>query len=77
MKDALVKSATLTVIDPHAQYYLYTDASNYCVGATLTQEKPDGTLTPVAFMSKKMLDAETRYPTREQELLAILIACKK
>ena len=29
---------------------------------------------PIAFLSKKMLDAETRYPTHEQELLAIIHA---
>ena len=31
-------------------------------------------LQPVAFMSKKMVGAETRYPVHEQELLAIMSA---
>ena len=31
-------------------------------------------LQPIAYLSKKMLDAETRYPVHEQELLAIIHA---
>jgi len=33
-------------------------------------------LQPIAYLSKKMLDAETRYPVHEQELLAIIHAIK-
>ena len=39
----------------------------------LQQDQGKG-LQPIAFLSKKMIDAETRYPVHEQELLAIIQA---
>ena len=36
-----------------------------------------GHFRPIAFMSRKMQPAETRYPNGEQELLAILLALKQ
>ncbi|MCO5558973.1 hypothetical protein L7F22_012564 [Adiantum nelumboides] len=47
-------------------------ASGYALGAALYQ---DG--RPVAFESKKLSDAEMRYPTYEKELYAIIHALKK
>ena len=68
---------------PHLQqlYRLYTDASKDCVGATLAQQfshaKCKGHFRPIAFTSRKMQSAETRYPIREQELLATVLALKQ
>ena len=56
-------------------YVIATDASGFAVGATLMQDQGSG-LQPLAFMSKKMLDAERNYPVHEQELLAIVVALK-
>ena len=56
-------------------YVIATDASGFAVGATLMQDQGQG-LQPLAFMSKKMLDAERNYPVHEQELLAIIVALK-
>ena len=50
---------------------MHTDASGFAVGAVLMQDQGKG-LQPIAFLSKKTLDAETRYPVHEQELLAII-----
>ena len=47
----------------------------FAVGAVLQQDQGKG-LQPIAYLSKKMLDAETRYPVHEQELLAIIVALK-
>ena len=52
---------------------MHTDASGFAVGAVLQQDQGKG-LQPIAFLSKKMIDAETRYPVHEQELLAIIQA---
>ena len=52
---------------------MHTDASGFAIGAVLQQDQGKG-LQPIAFLSKKMLDAETRYPVHEQELLAIIHA---
>ena len=54
-------------------FVVHTDASGFATGAVLMQDQGQG-LRPIAYLSKKMLDAETRYPVHEQELLAIIHA---
>ena len=76
LKKAIVTGPVLALPDPDLPFVLHTDASGFAVGAVLSQPQPDGLLRPIAFLSKKMLDAETRYPTHEQELLAIVHALK-
>ncbi|RYF06141.1 MAG: hypothetical protein EOO40_09465, partial [Deltaproteobacteria bacterium] len=61
----------LKLPDPDRQYVVYTDASDFATGAVLTQDFGQG-LQPIAFMSHKMSDAETRYPTHDREMLAIV-----
>jgi hypothetical protein len=63
----------LALPDPKLPYVVHTDASGFAVGAVLMQDQGKG-LQPIAFLSKKMNDAETRYPVHEQELLAIIHA---
>ena len=53
-----------------------TDASGYALDSALLQDHGSG-LQPVAYMSKKMLDAEKNYTVREQEMLAIICALKE
>ena len=73
MKSAIVAGPILILPDPKLPFVINTDASGYAVGAVLQQDQGKG-LQPIAFLSKKMLDAETRYPVHEQELLAIIHA---
>ena len=77
----MINATHLSAIDPRQPYHLYTDALKDCVGATLAQRcahgKYKGHLRPIAFMSRKMQPAETQYPIREQELLAIVLALKQ
>jgi transposase InsO family protein len=55
-----------------------TDASGFAVGAWLGQDQTgDGSLQPIAYLSKKMVPAERNYPVHEQELLAIVIALRE
>ena len=74
LKQAVINATHFSAIDPRQPYYLYTDASKDCVEATLAQqcahEKYKEHLPPIAFMSRKMQSAETRYPLQEQELVA-------
>ena len=81
VQQAMINATHLSAIDPRQPYHLYTDASKDCVGATLAQRcahgQCNGHLRPIAFMSRKMQCAETRYPIREQELLAIVLALKQ
>ena len=80
LKQAMINATHLSAVDPPQPYHLYTDSSKHCVGATLAQRcahgKYKGHLRPIAFMSPKMQPAENRYPIREQELLAIVLALK-
>ena len=73
IKQAMTVAPVLVLPDPKLPFVVHTDASGYAVGAVLQQDQGRG-LQPIAFLSKKMLDAETRYPVHEQELLAIIHA---
>ena len=73
LKQALQVAPVLALPDPNLPYVVHSDASGFATGAVLMQDQGKG-LQPIAFMSKKMLDAETRYPVHEQELLAIINA---
>jgi hypothetical protein len=73
LKAALRSQPVLRMADPSRPFVVATDASGFVIGAVLQQDFGEG-LQPIEFMSKKMLDAETRYPTHEQEFLAIVCA---
>ena len=49
-----------------------SDSSASGLGAVLMQADEKGRLHPVAYHSRKLSSAERNYPTREQELLAII-----
>ena len=70
---AITTAPVLRSPDQSKSFIVTTDASRFAVGAELNQ-KHEGKLYPVAFMSKKLSPAERNYPTHEQELLAILSA---
>ena len=61
---------------PHQErpYIITTDASGFAISGVLSQDQPDSTRRPVAYMSRKMSPAERRYATHDKELLAIVRA---
>ncbi len=71
IKQALQDAPVLALPDPDRQYVVNTDASDFATGAVLQQDHGQG-LQPVAFQSHKLTDAETRYPTHDKEMLAIV-----
>jgi hypothetical protein len=73
LKSLAAAQPVLILPDPNLPYVVHTDASGFATGAVLQQDQGHG-LQPIAFMSKKMLPAETRYPVHEQEMLAIIQA---
>jgi hypothetical protein len=78
LKKAVSQQPVLILPDPTKPYVVTTDASGFAVGAWLGQDQTgDGSLQPIAYLSKKMLPAERNYPVHEQELLAIVIALKE
>ena len=75
IKEALATTALLTHPKPFAPTCIMTDASDMAVGAVLQQEI-NGHWNPIAYFSKKLQPAETRYSTFDRELLAIYLAIK-
>ena len=75
LKAAMQSAPVLALPDPTLPFVVHVDASGFATGAVLQQDQGKG-LQPIAYLSKKMLDAETRYPVHEQELLAIIVALK-
>jgi len=66
--------------DPSSQYpsstplyRLETDASDYALGAVLSQ-KQDDKWHPVAFLSKSLNEAERNYEIYDKRMLAIMVA---
>ncbi|UYV62671.1 hypothetical protein LAZ67_2001503, partial [Cordylochernes scorpioides] len=47
------------------------------LGGVLKQEYPDGTMKPIAFYSRALRGAESKYTITELELLAIIETCKR
>jgi transposase InsO family protein len=62
--------------DPTLPIRVETDASNFAIGAVLSQQY-EGRWHPVAFLSRKLVKAELRYTTPDAELLAIVYAFDK
>jgi hypothetical protein len=60
--------------NPDRPYIITTDASGFALSGVLSQDQPDGTRRPVAYMSRKLSSAERRYATHDKELLAIVKA---
>jgi hypothetical protein len=72
LKNKLTVADVLAHPDQSKQYIISTDASGFACAGVLSQDQPDGTRRPIAYMSRKMSDAERRYPTHDKELLAIV-----
>ena len=76
LKESMTTAPVLRHYDPTLPITLETDASDYALGAILSQEQ-DGITRPVAFSSRKMLPAELNYPVHDKEFLAIFNAFKE
>lgn len=73
LKRALSSAPVLKIFHEDLPTRVDTDASTYCMGATLNQKHEDG-WHPVAFWSKRFNETQMRYTTTEQESLAIVSA---
>lgn len=76
LKERMMQRPILILPDPRKPFVVHTDASQFAIGATLSQDHGHG-LQPIAFLSRKLIPAETKYAVHEQELLAIIAACKE
>jgi hypothetical protein len=74
-KNLLLNEPILKYPDFSEPFNLSTDASQVAIGAILSQGKP-GQDRPIAYASRTLNDAESKYSTIEPELLAIVWATK-
>ena len=54
-----------------------TDASDFALGAILSQQQPTNLWHPVAFHARKFKSAERNYDIHDKEMLAIVVAFKE
>jgi hypothetical protein len=70
LKTALTTTPVLKLPDPDQPMIVHTDASDFAVGAVLSQGEGDNNRV-VSYASRKLNGAETRYPAHDKEALAV------
>ena len=71
-KKIMARETMLAYPDFNAPFEIHTDASHYQLGAVISQKGK-----PIAFYSRKLNPAQTRYTTTERELLSIVETLKE
>ena len=77
LKHRLATAPILAIFDPEREAILETDASDYAIGACLTQKGEDKKLRTVAYYSRKMTGPELNYDIHDKELLAVVEALRE
>ena len=72
MKALMAKETLVTFPDFSKEFEIHTDASKLQLGACISQGG-----RPVAFYSRKLNPAQTRYTTTKRELLSIVETLKE
>lgn len=76
LKNAVISSPILQHPNFKERFILTTDASAYAISGVLSQGELGSDL-PIAFISRTLQPAETRYSTTEREMLAIFWSIKQ
>ncbi|GAA5971619.1 hypothetical protein JCM3765_001266 [Sporobolomyces pararoseus] len=76
LKNSFESDQILRHFDPSLPLELETDASDFALGAVLSQRQSDNKLYPIAFLSRNSTPPELNYEVHDKELLAIVEACK-
>ena len=74
LKEKLTQSPDLAYPCFKVPFVLETDASGDGIGAVLSQEQDDGRLHPIAYASRALSPAESKYAITELETLAVVWA---
>ena len=72
LKKAFTTAQILIHRDFQKPFLLESDASDFALGAVLSQSSEDGRLHPVVFHSRKFTVADINYEIHDKELLAIV-----
>jgi len=76
LKNLFTTAPILAHFNAQKLVIIETDASDFVIGAILSQQDEDGRLHPVAFHSRKFQSAEINYEIHDKELLAVVDAFK-
>ena len=76
IKTALTTAPLLVHPDWTKPFKLQTDASDYAIGAVLSQEDDEARERVVSYASRQLTADERKYDTREKELLAVVWGCE-
>lgn len=76
VKSSIISAEVLTHYDVQKKLVLACDASPHGIGAVLSHEEKS-TERPIAFASRTLTAAESKYPQIEKEALAIMYGVKK
>jgi hypothetical protein len=76
LKKALSSSPVLRPPDFNREFFLYTDASGYALGAVLGQKDDDGNEYQVGNASRTLRGGEIHYGSTEKECLGVIYGVK-
>jgi hypothetical protein len=76
LKQRLSSAPILAHPDLSREFIVYTDASQYAVGAVLAQKFDDGEKV-IQYLSHQLSGSQKKWPTIEREMYAIIFAIKK
>lgn len=76
IKNHLISAPVLTCPNFDLPFVIQTDASDYGLGAVLSQQHEDGEKV-IAYLSRSLTKSERKFTTTEKECLAVLFAIEK
>ena len=74
LKSKLITPPVLRHPNLEETFYLFTDASDYAVGAVLSQVDDKNQDFAISYFSKKLNETERKYSTIDKELYAVVLA---
>jgi len=72
LKEQFTMAPILAHYDPQRPVIIESDASDFAIGAVISQRDNENSLHPVAFHSQKFQPVEINYENHDNELLAIV-----
>jgi hypothetical protein len=77
LRNAIHGAAQLTNLKEEGQVRLYTDASDYAIGAHLVQVDQDGIEQTISFASKLLNATQRNWSVTDKEMFAVIMAITK